>query len=41
VATLIASGILLAAGLIAEHMCVIPPADPDDDADPKPIRVRP
>lgn len=41
VATLVASGILLAAGLIAEHMCVIPPADPDDDGDQKPVRVRP
>ena len=41
VSTLVGSGILLAAGLIAERMCTIPPADPDDDADPKPIRIRP
>jgi hypothetical protein len=40
VSTLVGSGILLAAGLIAEHMCTIPPANPDDDADPKPIRVK-
>ncbi|MEO7121811.1 MAG: DUF3180 domain-containing protein [Lacisediminihabitans sp.] len=41
VSTLVGSGLLLAAGLIAEHMCTIPPIGPDDDVDPKPIRVRP
>lgn len=41
VSTLVGSGILLAAGLIAEHMCTIPPVEPDDDVDSKPIRVRP
>jgi hypothetical protein len=35
------AAILLAAGLIAEFMCTIPPADPDDDSGKKPIRVRP
>lgn len=39
VSTLVGSGILLAAGLIAEHMCTIPPAGPDDDVDSKPIHV--
>lgn len=42
IATIIGSGVLLAAGLVAEHMCTIPPGDDDDD-DPgkKAIRVGP
>jgi hypothetical protein len=42
IATVIGSGVLLAAGLIAEHMCTIPPGDDDDD-DPgkKAVKVRP
>jgi hypothetical protein len=42
VATIVGSAVLLAAGLIAEHMCTIPPGDDDDD-DPgkKAIKVRP
>ncbi|MCU1524778.1 MAG: hypothetical protein JWO18_1672, partial [Microbacteriaceae bacterium] len=31
VATIVGSAVLLAAGLIAEHMCTIPPGDDDDD----------
>jgi hypothetical protein len=41
VSTLVGSAILLAAGLIAEHMCTIPPVGPDDEAESKPIRVMP
>jgi hypothetical protein len=41
IATLVGAAILLAAGLIAEFMCTIPPSDPDDDSGKKPIRVRP
>ncbi|MET4780360.1 DUF3180 domain-containing protein [Glaciihabitans sp. UYNi722] len=41
IATIIGSGVLLAAGLIAEHMCTIPPGDDDDDPGKKAIRVRP
>ncbi|MEO6943497.1 MAG: DUF3180 domain-containing protein [Lacisediminihabitans sp.] len=41
VSTLVGSGILLAAGLVAEHMCIVPPTDPDDDSGSKPIRVQP
>jgi hypothetical protein len=42
VATIVGSAVLLAAGLVAEHMCTIPPGDDDDD-DPgkKAVRVRP
>ncbi|HEY0260882.1 MAG TPA: DUF3180 domain-containing protein, partial [Lacisediminihabitans sp.] len=42
VATIIGSGVLLAGGLVAEHMCTIPPGDDDDD-DPgkKAVRVTP
>ncbi len=41
VSTLVGSGILLAAGLIAERMCTIPPESPDEEADPKPVQIRP
>jgi hypothetical protein len=41
IASLVGAAILLAAGLIAEFMCTIPPSDPDDDSGKKPIRVRP
>jgi hypothetical protein len=40
VALIVGSGILLAAGLVAEHMCTLPPDDQDDDEGKKPIRVR-
>ena len=42
VSTIVGSAVLLAAGLIAEHMCTITPGDDDDD-DPgkKAVRVRP
>jgi hypothetical protein len=40
VSTLVGSGVLLAAGLVAEHMCIIPPPGPDDDPGTKPIRVQ-
>jgi hypothetical protein len=41
IALIVGSGILLAAGLIAEYMCTIPPEDPDDDDQgKKPVRVR-
>lgn len=43
VVTVVGAGVLLAGGLIAEHMCTIPPSDGDDDDDQgkKAIRVRP
>jgi hypothetical protein len=39
IATFVGAAILLAAGLVAEYMCTIPPDDSDDDSG-KPIRVR-
>ncbi|WP_394770907.1 DUF3180 domain-containing protein [Lacisediminihabitans sp.] len=42
IATLVGAGLLLAAGLIAEHMCTILPSDDDDDeSGKKTVRVRP
>jgi hypothetical protein len=41
IASFFGAAILLAAGLIAEFMCTIPPSDPEDDSGKKPIRVRP
>ncbi len=42
VATILGAGVLLAGGLVAEHMCTIPPSDDDDDDHGKrAIRVRP
>lgn len=41
VAMLIGAGGLLAGGLIAEHMCTIPPDDDDEDDGKRPIRVQP
>lgn len=40
VATLVGAAGLLAGGLIAEHMCTIPPEDDDDDEGKRAIRVR-
>jgi hypothetical protein len=41
VSTVVGAGLLLAAGLIAEHMCTIPPGDDDDDeSGKKTVRVR-
>jgi hypothetical protein len=41
VSTVVGAGLLLAAGLIAEHMCTIPPGDNDDDeSGKKTVRVR-
>lgn len=39
VGTVVGAGILLAGGLVAEHMCTIPPSDDDQDGDGK-VRVR-
>jgi len=39
IATVIGAAVLLAGGLIAEHMCSVPPSD-DDDGGPA-VRVRP
>ena len=33
IATIVGAGVLLAGGLIAEHMCRIPPTDDDDPGD--------
>lgn len=42
VVTIIGAAVALAGGLIAEHMCTIPPSDDDDDdSGRKAIRVRP
>jgi predicted membrane protein len=42
IATFIGAACLLAGGLIAEHMCTIPPSDDDDDDEGKRvIRARP
>jgi hypothetical protein len=42
VSTIVGAGLLLAAGLIAEHMCTIPPGEEDDDeSGQKTVRVRP
>jgi hypothetical protein len=43
IATIVGAGVLLAGGLIAEHMCTIPPSDDDDEDDSgrKAVRVRP
>jgi hypothetical protein len=42
IATLVGAAVLLAGGLIAEHMCTIPPSDDDDDENgKKTVRVRP
>ncbi|CAN5456716.1 hypothetical protein BH10ACT6_BH10ACT6_07390 [soil metagenome] len=40
IATIVGAAALLACGLIAEHMCTVPPRDDDDD-DGQAIRVRP
>ncbi|CAN5403859.1 hypothetical protein BH10ACT4_BH10ACT4_09070 [soil metagenome] len=41
VATLVGAAALLAGGLVAEHMCTIPPRDDDDDEGDRAVRVRP
>ncbi|MEY2848435.1 MAG: hypothetical protein RI885_1100 [Actinomycetota bacterium] len=43
IAAIVGAVALLACGLIAEHMCRIPPGDDDDDDDDdqRPIRIRP
>lgn len=41
VATIVGAGVLLAGGLIAEHMCTVPPSDDDDDDTGKTVRVEP
>lgn len=41
VATLVGAAALLAGGLVAEHMCTIPPRDDDDDDGDRAVRVRP
>jgi hypothetical protein len=40
VATFVGAGVLVAGGLVAEHMCTIPPSDDEDDENGKAIRVR-
>lgn len=42
ISTIVGAGVLLAAGLIAEHMCKIPPGGDDDDKPgKKPVQVQP
>ncbi len=41
VVTVAGAGVLLAGGLIAERMCMIPPRDDDDDHHGDTVRVRP
>jgi hypothetical protein len=42
IATVVGAAVLLTGGLIAEHMCTIPPGDDeDDDPGKKTVRVRP
>lgn len=37
--TVVGAGVLLAGGLLAEHMCRIPPDDDDDDPGKDPVRA--
>jgi len=39
IATLIGAGVLLAGGLLAEHMCSIPPRDDDDEPGDGPVKA--
>ena len=39
-ATIIGAGVLVAGGLVAEHMCTIPPSDDGDGDDDGRVRVR-
>ena len=41
IATLVGAAGLLAGGLVAEHMCTIPPNDDDDDQGDRAVQVRP
>jgi hypothetical protein len=41
IATLVGAAVLLAGGLVAEHMCTVPPRDDDDDQGDRAVRVRP
>ena len=41
VVTLVGAGCLLAGGLVAEHMCTVPPNDDDDDQGNRAVQVRP
>lgn len=41
VATLVGAACLLAGGLVAEHMCTVPPNDDDDDQGNRAVQVRP
>jgi len=41
VATIVGAGCLLAGGLIAEHMCTIPPVDDDDDQGNRAVQAKP
>ena len=41
VATLVGAACLLAGGLVAEHMCTVPPSDDDDDQGNRAVQVRP
>lgn len=41
IATLVGAAGLLAGGLVAEHMCTIPPNDDDDDQGDRAAQVRP
>jgi hypothetical protein len=41
VATIVGAAVLLAGGLVAEHLCTIPPDSGDDDDDGAAIRVEP
>jgi len=38
-AAIVGAAALLACGLVAEHMCRVPPSDDEDDDDQKPIRA--
>jgi hypothetical protein len=39
IATIIGAGVLLAGGLLAEHMCRIPPSDDDNDRGKDPVKA--
>lgn len=39
IAAIVGAGVLLAGGLVAEHMCRVPPGDEDDDPGKEPVKA--
>ncbi|MEO6942195.1 MAG: DUF3180 domain-containing protein, partial [Terrimesophilobacter sp.] len=39
ITTIVGAGVLLAGGLLAEHMCRIPPGDDDNDPGKEPVKA--